>query len=319
MVAGLVEAVPVSVYRSFSFTKLAAQAAGGLVRVNVTPSQATVIIPAGAILSQPTSSVQYRAVVDSVVQPSSSFADVPVVGLSPGLASNLPVNTAFEFDQPPAGFVSASNLVAFVSGSDDETDAELLLRFNGYIKTLARGTPDALRFGAKEAAFVTDVNGNLVERVAFVSIEEPYLENPLNPVGLVKVYVHNGVGGTSPALIARVATVLHGYRNPDGSRVPGYKAAGVQVLVYAATETPVPVSAVLTVGPNVLHSDAALTVSNLVAGYIAGLDIATTCIMAEIVSLAMAVPGVVNFQIASDVDVPAVISEKLVPGAIVLT
>lgn len=315
MVAGLVEAVPVSVYRSFDFDRLPAGAAGGLVRVTVTSQPAPVLIAAGTLFAQSFSSTVYAAVVDATIAASDSFVDVPVVASVAGGASNLSDGTAFTLDQPPAGFLSAFNLVAFISGRDQETDDERKVRFNEFIRTLARGTLDAVKFGAREKAYLLDAAGNQTERVTHVSLVEPYLLDQLQPVGLVKLYVHNGTGGTSPALVARVVEILHGYTDAGG-RVAGYKAAGVQVDVTGAVELPVNVSAALTPAPGFLVPDLVAKVTAAIAAYILALPIGAPCYRAELVALAMAVDGVANFVLdPASTDVLAGADTKLMPGA----
>lgn len=319
MVAGLVEAVPVSVYRSFSFAPLASAAAGGLVRVSITPQIAAVVVATGTQFAQASSSVTYVATRDAVIPPGSSFVDVAVRASTAGAGTNLAAGTPFALSPPPNSLVGAVNLVAFIDGSDDETAAEQKTRFTRYVATLARGTVAALRFGAADQAFVTDAAGNVIERVRFVSIEEPYLADPLQPVGLVHLYLHNGTGATSAALVARVGEVIYGYYDSRGAAVPGYKAAGVRVTVAAATEVPVDVTAALT--PALGYDGAALraAAAGAIAAYVLGLDIGQSCILAEITTAVMEIPGVANFVTSGASDTLSSVSVKLMPGAIVLT
>lgn len=320
MIAGLVEAVPVSVYRSFDFTKLAAASAGGLVRVSISAQAAQVIVPSGTVFSQPFGPVTYASTADGLIPPGNTFVDVPVVATTTGGASNLGSGVAFTLSNTPALLLAATNLNAFISGRDLETDDQLKTRFNDFIQTLSRSTVDAIAFGARDRAFLLDTAGNQVERVVSVKVVEPYLLNALQPVGLVLLYVHNGSGATSPALVARVVEILHGYYLPDGTRVPGYKAAGVQVNVSAATETPVPIMAVLTARPGYLHADLVAAATLSIASYLLLLGIGEPAVMAEVVTLAMEVPGTGNFILApGQVDVAAPSSVKLMPGLFTIT
>src|SRR3546814_6403650 len=68
-------------------------------------------------------------------------------------------------------------------------------------------------------------------------------------MSLVECYVHNGVGNTSSALVNRARDVIYGYYDANGNAVPGWKAAGVKVEVYAAEEQTVAVTGVLTAMP----------------------------------------------------------------------
>ena len=247
MVNAIVEAVPVATYRTFSFARETAQAAGGSVRVLITPQAVPVVIRAGGLLTTSANAITYQARGDIVIAAGASFADVPILAIAPGFAGNVPAGTGFVFAQPVLGFLSASNLVALTNGLDVETDDERQIRFTHYIATLARGTLEAVLYGARDNSFLVDAAGNRTEGVRFAQLDEPWTHNPLNPVGLFSLYIHNGTGGTSAALVNRTRVVIYGERLPDGRRVAGYKAAGVQANVLAAIELPVPITATLTV------------------------------------------------------------------------
>lgn len=315
MLAGLVQAIPVAVYRSFDFSLPPPVAAGGMVRVSVTPSAAALLIPAGSIMTQAATTATYASTADVSIPPGASYADVPVVATVSGLAGNLGAGTAFTFSAPPPGFTSATNLLAFINGQDAETEQERKTRFNAYIRTIGRGTSDALRFGATDQAFLTDANGNVIERARFIGQNEPNASDSTQPPGWVQLYVHNGVGGTSPALVARVAQVLAGYVDANGNRVPGYKAAGAKLDVAAATEVQVSLTGTVT-GP----ATAAATAVSTVATYIGGLDIGATCVIAKIVELVMEIPGVTDFTLTgAPTNVTSTYATKLMPGTLTFT
>lgn len=319
MVNAIVEAVPVATYRSFSFSRQAAQAAGGSVRMQVTPQTAPVIIRAGGLLTTPANAATYQVEGDVSIAVGASFADVPILATVPGLAANVPAGTGFVFNQPPTGFLSASNLVALTNGLDQETDDERQIRFTHYIASLARGTLEAVLYGAKDNSFLTDANGNRTEVVRFAQLDEPWTHNPLNPVGLFNLYIHNGTGGTSAALVDRTRLVIYGERLANGTRVAGYKSAGVQANVLAATEQLVPLIATLTVNATADRAAVIQSATDAIAAYILGLDIGVTCIVARIEQIVMDLPGVYNCVLAvGTVDVPAAIGVKLMPGAIVI-
>lgn len=319
MLIGLREAIPVSVYNSFSFERLDPIPASGLVRVSITPAGADVMIPAGTVFSAAGAALTYTSSEDALIEAGDSFVDIQVVASDVGVAGNIAPARVFTLTPPPPGFVSASNLTAFINGLDRETDDARKQRFIAYIDSLNRGTVKALEYGLKTTA-ILDPNGNPIERVASASIIEPWLSDPLQPVALVKCYVHNGVGSTSSALVTRAAEVIYGYTDASGKKIPGWKAAGVKVEVYAATEQAVPVSAVLTPQPGYEAAPLVASATSAIAEYIRALPIGETCVRAEIVAIGMEIPGVYNFVVsapASDTVVAA--SIKLMPGAIDIT
>lgn len=321
MVAGLVATLPVATYRTFSFTKLLAVSAGGVVRVSITPQSTATLIPAGSKLTQSATTSAYLSRSDVIIAAGDSFGDVPVVAAEAGQAGNLAAQVPFTFAIPPPGFLSAANLVAFINGNDEETAEQQKTRFNDFITTLARGTNAALVFGARSKSFLVDGAGNVVERVAFANTYEPWVDDRTQPVGLVQIFLHNGVGGTSGALIAKARTVLYGYVDPaTGLRVPGYKAAGIKLDVIAATELAVSLTGKVSAKPGYSSLVLATSAVTTIATYIAGLDIGQTFILAKVIELVMEIPGVSNFVLTgTPTDLTASYAQKFVPGALAIT
>lgn len=316
---GLKEAIPVSVYNSFDFAAKGALAATGLVRVSIMASLDPVIIAAGTSFTIAGSQVVYTSSEDSTITPGDTFVDLLVVADVLGIGGNIDAGKAFVVNPQPEGFVGATNLSAFMSGVDGETEDERKVRFNAFIASLPRGTLAALDFGLKKTELY-DSLGNVVERVVSASIVEPYLLDPLQPIALVKCYVHNGVGATSSSLVSRASEIMHGYYEPDGTAVPGWKAAGVVVEVYAAEEVLVPVTAVITTLPGFDHPSIVELAEEIIFTYLQKLPIGASCIRAEIVQLIMETPGVFNIIIsAPSADVDADLDQKLMPGALAIT
>lgn len=316
---GLREAIPVAVYNSFDFGRLPALAASGLVRVTITSQPTATLIQAGTTFVAATGGMTYTATADVTIATGNTYGDVPVVASSVGASGNLPGSTVLTLRPAPAGFLSASNLAPFLSGRDEETDPERKIRFSSYILTLSRSTVAGLRYGLLTAALY-DTDGNLSERVVSVSIVEPYLDDVQQPVALVNAYVFNGVGSTSPELVTRAAEVVHGYYDGAGNPVPGWKAAGVKVIVAAATEVTQNVVATISVA---LGYDAAAliaTAEEVVADYILGLGVGEKLIRAEMIARVMAIDGVTNcIPSTPSADVAADPDEKIMVGTTTIT
>jgi len=294
MFIGLREAIPVSVYNSFDFTKIVAVPASGLIRVVVTSSASSVLIPAGTTFTSVGNAVTYTSTQDKTITAGNTFADVPVVAGTPGLVGNVAAAAVFTPSPTPSNYVSASNPVAFVNGVDEETDDERKLRFNAYIEALNRGTVAALQYGLKTTVLY-DSLGNETERVVSTAIVEPWLTDSSQPISLVNCYIHNGSGGTSNALVTRAREVLYGYYDATGNAIPGWKAAGVKVEVYAASELSLAISGSLTPLPG--YSEPALLTAAVTAAseYIKGLDIGVGFQAASLIDAVMSIEGVANF------------------------
>lgn len=304
MFNGLTEAIPVSVYQSFDFEAISAQPASGIIRVTVTSSASDVLIQSGAKFTIEASGAAYLSTADVTIAAGGTYGDVPVAAVTPGSAGNIAPGQVFVPSPSPENFVSASNLTAFANGLDQESENDRKLRFNAYIQSLARGTGSALEYGLTSYAFLTDANGNISERVVYVSIYEPWIDDEEQPISLVKCYIHNGIGGTSNDLVLKAREIIYGYYDEDGNAVPGWKAAGVRVDTYAATELPVNVFGTLTALPGYELSALVTQANQVAAAYVTGLKIKAKFQVASLVDMIMSIPGVANF-VPADIKPPA--------------
>lgn len=316
---GIREAIPVATYTSFSFDTIAAIAASGIVRVTVTSSAVDVVIPAGSVFSQENGTISYTNATAATIPAGGTTADILVSASAAGISGNIDDGLPFSVSPAVANFVSATNPSAFTNGANEETAEQKKRRFNDYISTLQRSTVAAVEYGSKQAILYNSA-GVITERVIDAKVVEPYLEDDSNPVALVHVYIHNGVGSTSLALVNETKRVLMGYTAPDGTKVPGWKAAGVKVDVFQATEVDLNVTGVVTVANGYVDADIVSQVESIINRYIVGLLIGQKYLEAQVVSECMAVNGVTNivFSVPSG-DQTATNQQKFWPGTIAVT
>lgn len=323
LVNGLREAIPVATFNSFNFTRLPAIAASGLIRVTVESNIDPVTIAAGSIFTGTTSKAVFRSVLDAVIVPGLNTADVLVTAVQPGVASNILPGETFTVGPRPTGLVSATNLVAFNNGADEESDDQRKERFVAYINTLQRATVAALRYGARTVV-LRDAAGAETERVRACEVIEPYLAVPPTvppaPISLVNVFIHNGVGATTDALVTETAKVLHGYTAANGDKVPGWKAAGVKVVVAKATEKVINLAAVLTALPGFDAALLAPVAEEILAEYVRSTEIGETFLLAQAIYLVKSIEGVNDFVFSDPTaNVASDSNEKLLLGTCVVT
>jgi uncharacterized phage protein gp47/JayE len=312
---GLLDAIQTAVYTSFNFPALPATPATGLIRISIAVQPTDTLIATGTTINRADGSMSYSATADITIPAGSSFADVPVAANIAGIAGNMAALGSFTTSLAIPGFVSAINLAAFINGSDVESISAQKVRFNAYIQALSRGTIPALMYALTRLTFLTDSLGNITESVATANINEPYLSDPAQTPGLVLAYVHNGVGGTSPGLVSQAANVLNGYVTPLGVKVAGYKAAGVVVNVFAASETVVSVTGMILVAPGFDKPTVALAVTAALFAYIASIPVGSPYLAAVASEQVMQVDGVTDWIPVSPVSyVSAGINNKLMPG-----
>lgn len=316
MLNGLLEAIQVSVYTSFNFPALPTVSASGLIRVTIAVQSTAVLIPANTSIITADGSQTYLATSDLSIPGGASFGDIPVVAQVPGLAGNQAAMGSFTSNATIPGLVSLTNLAPFVNGAPAELPSAQKVRFNAYVQTLSRGTIAALQYALTRLTFISDVLGNVLERVATAAIFEPYLSDPAQSPGLVVAYIHNGVGGTSPALVAQALAILNGFEDANGNAVPGYKAAGVVLKVFSATEITVPVTGMLTIGPGYNQQSVVAQVTSAIYTYIAAIAVGQPYLGAVANDLVMDIAGVTNWVPVTPLSyVPAAFNVKLMPGA----
>lgn len=319
---GLKEAIPVSVYTTFGFEKLAAEAASGVVRFSTGGPLATIAItiPAGTVVKVPSTAQTYATQAVGAIAIGQSYADILVAAQTAGAAGNVDASTITELSTPITGVNSVTNPAPFTNGRDEETDDERKTRFRAYVSTLARGTKAAVEYGAKTAK-LTDSSGLITEYVAHASVVEPYVDDSSQPISLVNVYVHNGASATSSSLVTEAQRVIDGYTTSTGTPVPGWKAAGVKVVVAAAADKAVNVTGNLTVGAGYVEADAITSATAAVKAYIQGLNVGETVVKSELIAIIMRdVPGVYNIALTAPTgDTTCLISEKAIPGTVTLT
>ena len=107
MFNGLVEAIPVSVYQSFSFPPLAALAARGNIQVTIASSLTSTDVPAGTLFGSTVTGNVYASTADFIIPPSTTTASIPVAATTAGAATNLVTGVSFTLTPSPAGFSSA--------------------------------------------------------------------------------------------------------------------------------------------------------------------------------------------------------------------
>lgn len=318
---GLREAIPTSVYNAFGFERLPAQAASGMVRVELSASASAVVIPQGTVFRAADAAISYVSLQDATVAAGQTQVSVRVVAVTPGAGGNVPGATRFALTPVPGGFVSAVAEAAFEAGSEAETDEQRKERFLAYIGTLPRGTVSAVRYGAK-LAYILDASGAVVERVADAAVVEPYLLDSANPRAWVQVYIDNGLNGASAALVARAQELVDGYIELDGTEVPGYKAAGVKVDVLAATQQAVNVAATVSVQRAFDRTVVIDAVKAAITSYLRATRIGSPAFRSEIIAAAMGVDGVENFVMtepaADAVGAVGAVGAKVVPGSLTI-
>lgn len=135
------------------------------------------VIPAGTIIKIPANNqnpeILYKTIRDGIIPSGEDHVDdILVVAQTSGTQGNALINTIRQFDSAPFVGAAVTNLIAFSTGSDIETDVELRNRVKAYASSLARGTSPAI---LNAVINLSDPDEN--KRVSSAILTEPVVAN----------------------------------------------------------------------------------------------------------------------------------------------
>lgn len=198
-------AIEESVYDAFGFSRREAVAASGYVTVYFKEElPSSYEIPAGTVFSTgPAYNYRTYASSEDIYAPAGSTAVlVPVECQTAGEVGNVPVGAIDTVVTSSTIIDHVGNTVSITNGVNEETSQERKERFRHYIRTLARGTRDAVLYGCLE-----------VDGVAGAYVDDSY-------IGYVRVYAHDAAGELQDEL-----------RKAILANEENYRAAGIEVQV----------------------------------------------------------------------------------------
>lgn len=308
--AGIMEAIPVAIYKGFEFALLEPTKARGLVYVGFAgPIAEAFTVPKGTIFLAPETGLRYLSSEDVAVAVGSTSVWITVDAANVGSAYNADANaiTSVSGYTFPQGSTIGSQ--AITSGSDGESEVERAARFAAFIQSIARGTLASVEYGASSAV-VLDESGAVTEFVSRVgSSEVP---------GRVDVYIYGSGGVASADLIAAAQKIVDGYYDADLQRfVPGYRPAGVDALVLPMLEQPynLTVTVDLLTGytlTTALQNEVITAVSEVISAVVAG----QTLFVESLVEAALMVPGIRAVRLSATENYPCPPNAVLTPGTI---
>jgi uncharacterized phage protein gp47/JayE len=158
--------------------------ASTLITADYTPLLGAVVIAAGTVVTQQTSGLTYEtSTAATIAAGATASASVAIVAVEAGTDSNTDAETIKGFS-PITGVEAFLNDTACTGGQAEETDAQFRDRIKAYLRSLPRGTPDALKYavlGVSLDAYGSIVAAEVVEGVA-------------SERGQVWIYVDDGNG-----------------------------------------------------------------------------------------------------------------------------
>ena len=171
---------------------------------------------------------------------------VTVKSDTPGSAGNVPIATELLLSGTTSGFDTATATSGFANGQGGETDTAYRARFVLYLRSLARGTKDAI------GAAILSVQANLTYTIA--NNQDP--AGNFEPGNFV-VTVDDGSGSPPASLIAAV-----------DAAVTAYQANTVSHNVRAPTVIYADISLGLVFAPGTIVSDELPRIASVVSDYV---------------------------------------------------
>lgn len=315
---GIQRAIPLILYTAFGFPLLSAVSATGVATFTRTLGSGDLTIPQNTKLLAPSTPLFGQVIFstrESVSFPrQQTFIDVPIVADVPGSGGNISAGRIKSLVTPVAGIASVVNYTALFNGTDAETEDAREIRFRRFVTNLARSQLAGLEYAALTAQLL-DGGGNVTERV-----QSAFATEPDNTLGRVSLYVDNGGGSASATLIAKVQQIIDGYFNADGTRVPGYKAAGIVVDVAAIEAVAVDVTLTLAVGSGYVFADVKTAAQAAIEGFFQALGSGGTFILVDLIAAIVSVPGVYDISISTPTEnMNADSSQRLLAGTVTIT
>lgn len=212
-------AIDTAIYEAFGVKARGEQPASGYVTVVFEePLSFEMHFPKGTTFS--TSDVYgyiyFASTQDIYAEPGDAGIRIPVVCKTTGEAGNVPAGAVNKIATSNRIIRRVYNENAFSYGSNAETATERKRRFQHYIRTLSKGTRDAIIYGTLE-----------VEGVAGACCDDRY-------IGFVKLYAHDANGDLPEDLKRRIVDNLQNYRS-----------AGIEVQVLPIVKHPVDVDVMI--------------------------------------------------------------------------
>ena len=190
------------------------------------PATQNVVISSGTIV-QTTAGVQYLTLDTATLASGTTSISVAAEAVIAGTSGNTGIGTIVSIASGIPYPLYANNAVPFTGGTNAETIGQTLNRYTAYLQSLGASTPVAI---ANSAIGVQAPSST--ETVYYSTLYEPWTVSLSNGAGWT-LYLDNGSGTASSALIAAVVTTLNGlYPNAKG-----FRDAGVPYSVLAVTPT----------------------------------------------------------------------------------
>lgn len=272
-------------FYAFGFTPIPGTKSTGAVVFSRSVVESTeVTIPIGTLVATPSGLLYITTTIGTILSGNLDSNPVFIEAYEIGEEYNVPADSITVIQTAVLGVDSVNNTTSTTYGLDDEPQEDFEIRFNNYILGLGKSNIYGLITGARTVANVRSVT--VVEHFP-----------PVDDFWNVTVYIDDGSGGASGALISTVEGILIG----DGTEESkGYKAGGINLRVLAPTKVTVDVVIVIYNNGFIEDKPAVETKAiDAITDYINGLFLAEDVIYNQIVDVVMDIVGVYDVSLTT--------------------
>lgn len=283
MLYGILDAIPIAVYHAFGFDFAPAAAASGDVTLSFSqPIVNSFDIPAGSIFKNPSTNISYLTQADVVVPVGSTSVVLLVVADRVGTIGNAPANAITQVTGLYLPNTASILSAAIATGTDTESDLARMTRFSEFVGSLARGTPFAVMYAAKQASVLNGA-GAVIEYVMQARMHEM--------PGTVDIYLHSSKGIPSADLLNAAQVLIDG-RFDGVNYIAGYRPVGIRVRVLPMAERLInlPITVAASGDRSVLETEIKTVVELLFSAALPG----TILTVPKITSIILGVTGVLS-------------------------
>lgn len=197
----------------FGLTRSPANLAGGVVRFSRFTPALPALVPVGSLVRTSDGTQSFTVIADDThvnwdgvmngyrLVAGAVSIDVPVEAAVAGVAGNVGSSSITLLASAIPGVDTVINPAALIGGTDAEADDAFRDRFQAYLASLSRATPDAIRFA------IDQVQAGLT----FGIIENEAPDGTPRPAYFT-VIVDDGTGTPSASLLSAVAASVENYR-----------------------------------------------------------------------------------------------------------
>lgn len=275
----------------FKITPNVAQPASGIVtfataNLNPPPASQNVSIPSGTLVST-TGGVQFVTTSTVILLSGSTSITAPADAVLGGTVGNVPGGSIVQLLSSPGYPLSVTNVSGFTGGTNAESPAQAQTRLAAAISSLVGGSPVSVA-----NSVIGVVASGTTETVQYSTCYEPWLNNAtwslsgnsgVSGLAGFNVYIDNGTGTASAALVSAAITKLNGSFGPP--TVSAYRPSGVPFNVYPVTPVYANVVVSGSLAPTALLAQVSGAITGAVTGYFT-LPFGTSAFQAAIAAVA---------------------------------